>query len=461
MRFTPSRVTTLVLLALCCLACAASREPALRQAPAVAPSSIPLSAVATAALPAMSAVATAAPQAQLEPDGNDETAEADVALPERAHFERVGRHWAALERVCDFAVLDGSLYMAHATKPLGLGGASITRYTPDAKVPFSLAFNWSREGEPEQGGAGGQGFLRLRSIDGRLHVPDADPPYLGLGLATGIEGYLFASDQRGTFAGARMPGHLPPRFPSAERAGAFVLPGVLHGFDVIRYRGKLYASSSAAIPPNGTAKSSPGTLLTPSDKPGVWRVAFSYAGAPGEESVRLSYMTRFRDRLYVSISPLYGLDRHDFVVIAPPREATTFSEADATPRQVTTGGGAHTLRWYADAGRLYWLTIGSEGVALRVTEDGDHFRLLNLPPEAGNPADVLRVGQHLLVLAEHGLYELSGDVFKLRAAIADAKTPFKLDDGYCAPPLAAFQGSLYAGDQLRGNLWKLVADRGT
>jgi hypothetical protein len=445
-------------LGLSCFACAAAREPAPLTTPGSAPTSVAApSPTVLVTLPTTDVVAVE-PPTQLDPDGNDEATEGAVALPERGHFEKVGRHWAALQRVCDFAVLDEALYMAHATKPLGLGGASITRYSPDAKVPFSLAFNWSREGEPEQGGAGGQGFLRLRAIDGRLYVPDADPPYLGLGLATGIEGYLFASDRHGAFAGPRMPGHLPPRFPSGERAGAFVLPGVLHGFDVIRYRGKLYASSSAAIPPNGTAPSSPGTLLTPADKPGIWKVAFNYAGAAGEASVRLSFMTRFRDRLYVAISPLYGLDRHDFVVIAPPREATTFSDADAQPRRVTPQGGAHTLRWYADAGRLYWLTIGPEGVALRVTEDGDHFRLLSLPPEAGNPGDVLRVGPHLLVLAEHGLYELSGDRFELRAAIPDAKTPFKLDDGYCAPPLVAFRGSLYAGDQLRGNLWRLVAD---
>jgi hypothetical protein len=199
-------------------------------------------------------------------------------------------------------------------------------------------------------------------------------------------------------------------------------------------------------------------LLTPGEKPGVWQVALSYAGAPGEPSVRLGYMTRFRDRLYVAISPLYGNDAHDFLVIAPPPDRTTFSEADARAVQVTPHGGAHTLRFYADGGRLYWLTIGAGGVELRVTDDGERFRVLRLPPEAGNPGDVLRVGQHLLVLAEHGLYELAGEVFTLRAAIPDAKTPFKLDDGYCAPPLAAFQGSLYAGDQVRGNLWKLVAD---
>lgn len=71
---------------------------------------------------------------------------------------------------------------------------------------------------------------------------------------------------------------------------------------------------------------------------------------------------------------------------------------------------------------------------------------------------MLRVGSRLVVLAERGLYALKADAFELIAPVTDAKTPFKVDDGYCAAPLAIFQGSLYAGDQLRGNLWKLVAD---
>ncbi|HXK17877.1 MAG TPA: hypothetical protein VNG33_08745, partial [Polyangiaceae bacterium] len=139
------------------------------------------------AVPTPPLVASAAPSAavpdappQLDPDGNDESASAEIKLPEHAHFEKVGRHWGALERICDFAVLGDALYMAHATRPLGLGGATITRYQPNVKPAFALAFNWNREGEPEQGGGAGQGFLRVRSIDGRLYVPDADPPYLGL-----------------------------------------------------------------------------------------------------------------------------------------------------------------------------------------------------------------------------------------------------------------------------------------
>src|SRR5262249_26555107 len=160
-----------------------------------------------------------------------------------------------------------------------------------------------------------------------------------------IEGYVFASDTHGTFAGVHMPGHLPPRAATEARAGTFVIPGAIHGFDVIRFRGKVYTSTSAMIPPNGSAKTSPGTLLTPAVTPGPWQVAYSYAGAEGEASVRLGYMTRFRDRLYVAVSPIVGLDRHDFVVIAPPRDRTTIEPGDATAVQITPSGGAHTLRW--------------------------------------------------------------------------------------------------------------------
>lgn len=397
------------------------------------------------------------PPPQLDPDGNDETAALDIALPEHGHFEKVGRHWAALTRVCDFAVKGGALYMAHATRPLGYGGATLTRYVPGNKRPFSLSFDWNREHEPQKGGGGGQGFLRIRDIGGRLYVPDADPPYLGLGLVAGVEGYVFESDPSGAFAPPRRPHHLPPAFPTKSRAGAIVLPGAIHDFDVIRYRGKLYASTSAAIPPKATARSSPGTLFTPGDKPGRWRVAYTYAGAPGEASVRLGYMTRFRDRLYVAVSPLYGLDRHDFVVFKPPRDATAISAKYATAVQVTKSGGANTLRWYTDHGRLYWVTIGADGGQLRVTKDGDAFRLLALPPGAGRPSDVLRVGKHLLVLAEHGLYELSDGSFRLLAPVP-GKSIFKVDDAYCAPPLVVFDGALYAGGQHRGALWRLSAD---
>jgi hypothetical protein len=67
---------------------------------------------------------------------------------------------------------------------------------------------------------------------------------------------------------------------------------------------------------------------------------------------------------------------------------------------------------------------------------------------------------HRMLLRFAGLTSGALTLFGCAAAprIADAKTPFQVDDGYCAAPLAVFQGNLYAGDQQRGNLWKLVSD---
>jgi hypothetical protein len=146
------------------------------------------------------------------------------------------------------------------------------------------------------------------------------------------------------------------------------------------------------------------------------------------------------------------------VVLSPPRERSAIVQDDARALQATTHGGAHTLRFYTDRGKLYWITIGRDGAALRESDDGERFRTVPLPPDAGAPSDVLRVGEHLLVLTENGLYERDGERFELRAPAPAGKPPFKVDDGYCAAPLVAFQGSVYAGDQQRGNLWKLVND---
>jgi hypothetical protein len=386
--------------------------------------------------------------AQLDPDGNDEREESAVTLPSPARFEKVGRHWAALQRICDFAERDHALYMTHATRPLGLGGATITRFEPERKTPFSLVFDWNRPGEPETGGAAGQGFLRIRDLGERFYVPDADPPYLGLGLGFGVEGYVFQSDKNGRFEPARRPGHLPPK-------SAILLPGAIHVFDAIRFRGKLYASAGALVPPKATASSSPGTLFVQGATPGRWDVAYTYAGAPGEAAVRLGFMTRFKDRLYVAVSPLYDLDRSDYVVVAPPADATSIAQEHARAVQVTSSGGAHTLRWYADRGKLYWITIGRDGGELRVTEDGERWTRLALPEGAGRPTDVLRAGERLVVMAERALLELSPQGFRELVRIEDKKSPFAIDDAYCAAPLAVFDGKLYAGDQKQGALWEL------
>ena len=119
--------------------------------------------------------------------------------------------------------------------------------------------------------------------------------------------------------------------------------------------------------------------------------------------------------------------------------------------------GAHTLRWYADRGRLYWITLGADGGELRVSADGDRWERLSLPADAGRPTDVLRVGERLLLMAERALLEIGPSGTAVLARVEDKKSPFALDDGYCAAPLAAFDGRIFVGDQRRGALWTLEA----
>jgi len=422
-------------------ACGADRRPL---DPGVAP--------AVAAVP--SGPDASAPSTPQEPDGNDDELAQNVELRESARFVKVGRHYAALGRICDFAVHGGALYMAHATEPLGLDGATVTRFQPDSRPPFSLAFDWNRPGQPAKGGGAGQGFLRVRRIDTRLYVPDADPPYLGLGLARGFaEGYVFVSGEDGRFEPARRPGHLPPKAPTAERGGAALLPGALHVFDVVRFRGHTFASTGAVVA--GIARKSPGTLFRERSDGANWEVFYTYLGGPREGSSRLGYMVRFKDRLYVAISPLEGHDRNDYVVIEPPREDS--NSAPVQGRAVSIVGGAHTLRWYADHGHLFWIVRVSSGSELLVSDDGERWSAVTLPADVGSPTDVLRVDKHLFVLAERALLELGERGAVLRASVDDKKSPFTIDNGYCAAPLVAFGGKLYAGAQKKGSLYTIGA----
>jgi len=123
--------------------------------------------------------------------------------------------------------------------------------------------------------------------------------------------------------------------------------------------------------------------------------------------------------------------------------------------RVAPGGGSYTLRWYADRGKLYWIAWSGGRVVLRVTADGDSWRELSLPAEAGSPTDVTRAGSDLVVLAERALIRLGTN--EIIARVEGKKSPFEVNDGYCAAPLAVFKGELYAGGQRGAILYKLTA----
>jgi hypothetical protein len=460
-------------------AASSCNDPATPTTSSAAPPTPPSAPAPSTSASADSAVETpdaSAPVAQIDLDGDDDPSDTGTgAPPAQGRFTRVGRPPLSLWRICDLTPFRGALYAAHATEPLGADGATVTRYVAPAAGgdagastgTFSVAFDWNRPGEPTKGGGGGQGFLRVHAITlgglERLFVADADPPYGGLGeLDHGTEGYVFVSDADGTFARARWPGHRPPAFPTLDGgAGASVIPRAYHDLDVILFRGRLVASTGA-VPPDARAWSgpSPGALHAATSDLSRFTYEtdfpFPYPGGVW----RLTYLVRFRDRLYSGIQDYDGRSPDDFVFFDPPREAVTIGHADAHPINITGLAGTNTLRWYADAGRLFWIAWQRDGdVVLRVTADGDHWVRVPLPSNAGRPTDITRWRGSLFVLAERALLRLDDhDAATVVATIDDRSSPFELKDLFCGAPLAVYGNHLYAGGQRDGALYVLAEE---
>jgi len=442
-------------------------RPPQRLAPAAAttpglglPSAAPTAAPVGSAAPVAPA---APPPAQLESDGNDTASDPGTGqIPSAAHFERVGKAPLALQRICDLKVFAGGLYAAHANAPLGSDGATITRYDPsDAARPFRVAFDWNRAGEPSKGGGAGQGFVRIRRLGGRLLVPDADPPYLGFWMSkTGTEGFVFISDANGQFAHARLPGHLPPLAPASDKPGAGLVPNAFHVLDVISFRSHYYAAAGS-IPPGGqpNGERAPAALHVANEALSRWEYALGFPERPTDDVWRFTFLVRFQDRLFAGLQDYYRREQYDYVVFELGPGETQLSSSSVRPVRVTEHGAAWTYRWYADGGKLYWIGAGrGEAVLLRVSDNGQDWRVIELPPDVGAPTDIVRYRDSLVVLTEHALLALRGQEASVVAAVTEKRSPFELTDFLCAAPLAVYDNQLYAGGQRDGALYRLVAD---
>ena len=418
---------------------------------------------------------------QIDDDGDDDPEDPGTGKapePGTARFEKVGVAPMALTRICDLTPLAGSLYAAHANQPLGTDGATITRYTPsDTQKPFKVAFDWNRPGEPTKGGGAGQGFLRVHAVKKRLFVADADPPYGGLGQVDwGTEGYVFVSDKNGAFAPPRAPHFRPPQLPDLAawddgKAGAGVLPRAYHVIDVVRFRGAMFASTGS-VPPKERAWNgpSPGALHRANADGTKWSYEVDYP-FPYQNGVwRLTFMVRFKDRLYAGIQDYDGRDPNDFLVFKPSDpEAKELKREDIDPVRITPSGAAGTLRWWVDRAasppRLYWIAWARDGVNLRFTTNGDDWTVVPMPAGAGRPTDITRFRDKVVVMTERGLYRMAGDAIDPNAlATAPLSTkekkpsgPFDVTDFFCVAPLAVLDNVLYVGGQkYPATLFKIV-----
>jgi hypothetical protein len=260
-----------------------------------------------------------------------------------------------------------------------------------------------------------------------------------------------------------MPHHRLPDAPDAEgKAGAGILPRAYHVLDVIRYRGRLYASTGS-VPPGERAwhGPSPGALHVASADLSRWTYEVDYPYPWGDEVWRLTFMVRYRGRLYAGILDYEGTEPNDYVYFDPPPGAPRLTREDLHAVRVTPRGTARTLRWYADDGKLYWIAWAKDGIRLRVTDDGNRWRVIDLPRNAGAPADVTRFRGVLVVLTERGLYRLDRDPPEAVATVQsrDGRTPFEVHNPLCSAPLGVLGGELYAGGQRDGALYRVVEER--
>jgi len=234
-----------------------------------------------------------------------------------------------------------------------------------------------------------------------------------------------------------------------------VLPRAYHVIDVLRFRGNLYAATGA-VPPDQRAwhGASPGALLVETELGARFAYAADYPRPYRDGVWRLTFLVRFRDRLYAGLQDYDQREPNDYVYFAPPRERALITQEDVHAVRVTESGTAQTLRWYADGGNLYWIAWNREGVALRVSKDGDSWRVVPLPGDVGVPTDIVRFRGALHVLMSRALLRLDDAGPTVLSRVADKRSPFELDDSFCAAPLAVFQGELYAGGQRDGALYR-------
>lgn len=353
--------------------------------------------------------------------------------------------------VCDLVSFRGALYVSHAVKPIDRTGARVHRFTATgpSRGSWELAFDWNRGGTPDaQWARGGEGFTRLRVIDDRLVVPDADSPgpeSFGASDAF-VENLVLRSHPDGSFPSL-----------AVVPEGALIQPWSFHAFDAIRYRGLTVVSGGVVNPePHATTRFPAGLWTGP---PNARVLELSRIFGEGFGVVRSTYMHRFAGRLYIGLQNNQRRIRFDLAILSGAASDPT------TPMElvrISKRGGYVTRSFASDDSTLYWLgelPRKKRGVLYR-SRDGARFEQLALPPNAGAPQDIVLAGDSAYLLTRNGLFvsRKEGD-FELLAP-APPSDPFGKRNTLCGARMTPYGDHLVASSTRDGSLFQVVPDDG-
>jgi hypothetical protein len=321
----------------------------------------------------------------------------------RGRLEPMGQPNAAHPVLTDLEVFDDALYVASAVRPLALPGAAIWR-TEDGRSFTPIALR------PE-----GEGFLRLRAIDGALYAPEADPRGRG-------EGRILRSEDGRSFRSERV-------------------AGVAHTFDVALHQGAV-VSASAGMDARGVLHR---------------RTPNGWVRAAPVPALRAHFMASLGGSLFVGLIEPEG--SADFV-----RFRGAVSEDAAESLQAVPGEPV-TTRWYVTrAGRIYWSHYAEGEDRVFTSVDGKRWR--SVPALRGRVvSDFAEEGGVLYALAGRGIFGEVGDgPFRLVAEAPARGTfgPIRVDDTHRSldgsASLIAWRGTLWAGSSTDGRLYRLVPE---
>jgi len=318
----------------------------------------------------------------------------------RGSFVRMGRPSDAHHVVPHLEVFRDRLYLTTSASPLQEPGTALWS-TADG-TSFALHLE-----EP-----GGEGFVRMRAVDGALYAPEADPPGIGPGRVwVSRDGEGFTPEP---------------------------IPDAVHTYDVARFDGALLSS-------NGTSDGK-GALYRRSAE-GAWSEA---ATAPAR---RLQFMAVFRRKLFVSKDLADGPTDYflwkDGLAGGP-------SAVDALP------GEQHTFRWYASSrGRLFWSHWSkSGGHQVHVSDDGASWSPV---PELADQfaSGFAELDGALYAITANGLWG-SRDHRRFELLVpSEGRFPFgpSVRDGHmnveAMASLVSWRGALWCGSSRDGSLYRV------